>query len=159
MNQVWVIADTHFGHAKVITFRPWKTVEEHDRELIARWNATVKKHDTVWHLGDVLLGGQAGHSILLQLNGTKRLVMGNHDAYPVNLYLKYFTKVFGAAELHNCILTHVPVHPCQLEKRYKKNIHGHLHDKKLDDPRYRCVSVEQTDYRPILLKSILETIT
>ena len=58
MNRVFVIADTHFGHKRVIEFeaaaRPFATVEEHDAELVRRWNAVVKPKDTVWHVGDVL---------------------------------------------------------------------------------------------------------
>lgn len=153
------MSDTHFGHKKVIEFerehRPFATIEDHDKELVARWNATVRTKDTVWHLGDVFFGGRDAHGILQSLNGTKRLVLGNHDAYPIAVYQQYFAKVFGAAELRGCILTHVPVHPYQLDKRYRLNIHGHLHSKKLDDPRYRCVSVEQTNLAPMALDEVL----
>ena len=158
MNNIYVISDTHFGHKGVIEFeadnRPFATIEEHDRELVARWNATVDKRDTVWHLGDVYFGKDT-HVILGHLNGIKRLVMGNHDVYPHEVYARYFSKILGAAELRDCILTHVPVHPYQLERRYLANIHGHMHSKKMDDPRYKCVSVEQTGLRPVLLSELL----
>jgi calcineurin-like phosphoesterase family protein len=53
-NRVFVIGDTHFGHKKITTFeaeaRPFSSVADHDAELARRWNATVSKHDTVWHL-------------------------------------------------------------------------------------------------------------
>lgn len=156
--QVFVISDTHFGHKKVIEFerdhRPFYSIEDHDRMLVERWNATVKPKDTVWHLGDVFFGGRDAHAILGSLNGLKRLVLGNHDVYPMDVYRLYFGKIFGAAEVHGCILTHVPVHPYQLEKRYRLNIHGHMHSKKMHDPRYVCVSVEQTNLSPVLLKSL-----
>lgn len=154
MSKIYVIADTHFGHRKVTEFRPWKTVEQHDYELVQRWNATVREKDTVWHLGDVYFGGAEAHSILGQLAGNKKLVMGNHDGYPSELYLRYFSRVFGAAEVDGCLLTHIPCNPNQLE-RYKKNIHGHMHAGKIDDPRYVCVSAEQTGYAPILLKPLV----
>ena len=159
INKIHIISDTHFGHKKVIEFealhRPFGTIEQHDRELVERWNAKVRKHDTVWHLGDVFFGGRDAHGILAELNGIKRLVLGNHDVYPLEVYQKYFTKIFGVAELRGCILTHVPVNPNQLEKRYKANIHGHMHSHKLDDSRYKCVSVEQTNLAPVLLSEIL----
>jgi calcineurin-like phosphoesterase family protein len=159
LNRVYVVADTHFGHRKVIQFeaerRPFATIEDHDRDLVARWNAVVCPKDTVWHLGDVFFGGRDAHGILGELNGIKRLVLGNHDVYPLEVYRRYFSKIFGVAELHGCILTHVPVHPCQLESRYKTNVHGHLHSKKLEDPRYVCVSVEQTGLAPVLLDEVL----
>ena len=155
MNRVFVIADTHFGHRKVVEFRPWPTVEQHDRELVERWNATVRKDDTVWHLGDVCLGGRDNLAIVASLNGIKKLVLGNHDSYPHELYVPHFRKIFGAAEWGGCVLTHIPVHPYQLDKRYRLNVHGHMHAARIvGDDRYRCVSVEQTDYRPRLLNEV-----
>jgi calcineurin-like phosphoesterase family protein len=160
-NRIFIISDTHFCHHKVIQFeaeyRPFATIEEHDRELVARWNATVRQKDTVWHLGDVFFSGRDAHGVLAELNGVKRLVLGNHDVYPLEVYQQYFGKIFGSAELRGCILTHVPVHPNQLENRYKANIHGHMHSKKIDDPRYVCVSVEHTGLAPVLLDDVLKT--
>jgi calcineurin-like phosphoesterase family protein len=153
----YLIADTHFSHRNIIRFegeaRPFATIEEHDAELVARWNATVTKQDTVWHLGDVLFGS-AAFAILPQLNGTKKLVLGNHDRYPIARYLQHFTRVAGVAELGGCILSHVPVHPSQFP-RFRANIHGHLHSRSLDDPRYINVSVERIGLRPVALDELL----
>lgn len=157
MNKIFVIADTHFGHKKVIQFesekRPFETIEQHDEELVRLWNLTVNKHDTVWHLGDVLFGRES-FGILSRINGVKKLVMGNHDRYPSRLYLEHFNAICGAAEVKGCILTHVPVHEDQFY-RYRFNIHGHLHSKKLDDHRYICVSVEHTGLKPVLLDDLI----
>lgn len=158
VNRIFVISDTHFGHKRIIEFeaaaRPFASIEEHDRELLRRWNDTVRPCDTVWHLGDVYFG-KDGHSILAGLNGIKKLVLGNHDYYPLEIYQRYFSKIFGAAVYNGCILTHVPIHPNQLEHRFRLNIHGHMHSKKLDDPRYVCVSAEQTGLAPILLDVVI----
>lgn len=152
-NMVYVIADTHLGHKKIIAYeaehRPFQTVEEHDEEIVRRWNEKVRPNDIVWHLGDVLFGA-AAFATLGRLNGTKRLVMGNHDHYPVARYLEYFTSVHGCAVVQDCILSHVPVHPGQLG-RFRKNIHGHLHSRSLDDPRYVNVSAEVIGLTPILM--------
>lgn len=156
MNKVFVIADTHFGHTNILRYcaehRPFASIEEHDAELVRRWNSVVKKNDTVWHLGDVCFGVAAFNS-LEHLNGVKRLVLGNHDGYPIKRYLEHFTSVHGCAEIRGCILTHIPVHAAQLT-RYRKNIHGHLHDQSLGHRQYICVSVEQTDLTPVLLDKI-----
>lgn len=158
-NRVFVIGDTHFGHKKIIEFegvaRPFATIEEHDRELVSRWNAVVKPKDTVWHLGDVFFGGSENHAILGELNGLKKLVLGNHDGYPLEIYQRYFSRIYGAAEVRGCIFTHIPVHPYQLETRYKANIHGHLHSKKMEDDRYICVSAEHLGLAPALLDKVL----
>jgi len=159
MNRVFVITDTHFGHKSILEFekefRPYATIEEHDKDLVARWNAAVKKDDTVWHLGDVYFG-KNGHQIMQALNGIKKLVMGNHDHYDTSIYLQYFSRVYGAASYNDCILSHVPVHPNQLARRFRKNIHGHMHSKKLDDPRYVCVSAEQIGLAPILMSEVIK---
>jgi calcineurin-like phosphoesterase family protein len=153
VNRIFVTSDTHFGHKRIIEFekaaRPFATVEEHDRELVARWNATVKPKDTVWHLGDVYFG-KDGHKVLGELNGLKKLVMGNHDHYPLAIYQQYFSRICGAAEWGGCILTHVPVHEGQLQ-RYTGNIHGHLHSNSIEDTRYVCVSMEHTGLAPLLM--------
>lgn len=158
-NKIYITGDTHFGHKNVLVFesqlRSFATIEEHDRVLVEKWNAVVRPCDTVWHLGDVFFGGKDNHGVLAALNGNKRLVLGNHDAYPLEVYQRYFTKIVGSIQLHGFILTHVPVHPYQLQRRYVGNIHGHMHSAKLDDPRYRCVSVEQTELQPMLLNEVL----
>lgn len=157
MNRVFVTSDTHFGHKNIIKFepvhRPFASIEEHDRALVERWNAVVNPKDTVWHLGDVFFGTN-GHHVLAALHGYKKLVLGNHDHYPIAVYQQYFSKIAGAAEYGGCILTHVPIHECQLH-RYAKNIHGHMHAKSVPDPRYVCVSVEHTGLAPVLMKSVL----
>lgn len=155
INRIFVVADTHFGHRKIAELRGFKSVEEHDRDLIALWNVTVKPGDTVWHLGDVFFQSEIGAAALPKLNGRLRLVMGNHDHYPLQMYLRRFDKVLGSFEYKGCILTHIPIHPEQLEKRYRLNIHGHKHIYRIEDPRYRCVSVEQTGWQPILLNEII----
>lgn len=154
MNRVFLTADTHFGHRKVTEFRPYATVEDHDRDLISRWNAVVRPQDTVWHLGDVYF--REGHLALAQLNGIKKLVLGNHDTHPLDVYTGQFSRVFGAVEYRHCLLTHIPVHPCQLQ-RWRMNIHGHMHANKVGDPRYACVSLEHTGYAPILADRVIPT--
>lgn len=157
-QKTFVIADTHFGHKNIIKLeaehRPFKTIEEHDTELIARWNAVVTANDVVWHLGDVLFGKHS-FAALAQLKRIKRLVMGNHDLYPAKEYLHYFNSIYGCFEAGGCILTHMPVHESQFE-RYRLNIHGHLHTKPLADQRYICVSAEQLELQPTLLYALIE---
>lgn len=159
MSEVFFIGDTHFGHKGIIKFsatkeaRPFASIEEHNAELIRRWNSVVSPKDIVWHLGDFCFG-ERHLPIAGELNGSKRLVMGNHDMYSSEKYLKYFHKLYGAVEYKQCILTHIPVNPQQFD-RYLLNIHGHLHTNKLDDCRYVNVSAEQVNLTPIPYDEIL----
>jgi calcineurin-like phosphoesterase family protein len=47
-------SDHHFGHAAARAFyrRPFASVADMDREMVAHWNSVVKPGDEVWHLGD-----------------------------------------------------------------------------------------------------------
>lgn len=178
MKNTWFISDTHFGHAKVLEYepiaRPFKTLEEMHEVMIDRWNSVVRDRDTVYHLGDFVFG-RNNIKIAERLNGRKILIMGNHDVYSVDDYGRYFAKLYGAFSWKDCILSHVPVHPNQLEGRFKINVHGHLHrnlvmsneiiapDKEypmnwclVPDKRYLNVSVEQNNLTPIHADVILE---
>jgi len=142
---VFVTADLHFSHRKVEAVRGigWGAI-------VDRWNEVVTKRDVVYVLGDVF-----DLAPVCLLNGTKKLVLGNHDNKPLARYLDpgCFTRVMAMAEWDNCLLTHVPVHPGQ-RHRWRLNVHGHTHAHAIDDPWYRCASLEQTDYRPVLLSKL-----
>lgn len=158
-GRLFVIGDTHFGHHKIIlphfekAHRNFETIEEHDEVLVYRWNSVVRNRDTVYHLGDVLFGLHSFRH-LARLNGTKKLVAGNHDVYPTARYLEHFNSVFGAVKVRDCILTHIPVHESQFY-RYRFNVHGHLHSKQLEDRRYICASAEHNNLTPIELDRLL----
>jgi calcineurin-like phosphoesterase family protein len=160
MAEIFLIADTHFGHNKIFEFeketRPFSTIQEHDETLIDNWNKVINKKDTVWHLGDVLFGS-SNFQTLSRLKGIKKLVLGNHDSYPTKRYLEFFNNVYGSFELHDCLLTHIPIHDSEL-RHTKLNIHGHLHSKSLNDPRFFSVSCDVINLTPIAFEEILKTL-
>jgi len=153
-SKTFFVGDTHFGHQRVITFknddgtlmRPFDSIEEHDECLIESWNRVVRPDDKVYHLGDVVMNRHALPTVR-RLNGRKILVKGNHDVFTARQYLDVagFEDIQGAVVFKSgYLLSHIPVHTCQLE-RWRVNIHGHLHNNRsLDhDPRYLCVSLER----------------
>jgi calcineurin-like phosphoesterase family protein len=149
------IGDTHFGHQNILKFepelRPFNTVEDMNEALVENWNRVVGDDDVVFHLGDVAFASQ--YQYLSRLKGRKIvIVLGNHDyctKVPEILAQSPKIRVCGAMEFRGCLLTHIPVHPAQLTHRYKCNIHGHMHSKKLEDPRYINVSAEQVCLTPV----------
>ena len=72
-------ADTHFGHTNIIKYcyRPFKTIEEMDAEIVRRWNSRVKEKDIVFHLGDFAF--RDFDKYFDQLNGRIVWIKGNHD--------------------------------------------------------------------------------
>ena len=149
--------------------RPFETVHEHDELVIQRWNETVTPEDYVYHLGDVAINKQIiKHGLLSRLMGHKRLVRGNHDICDTRDYMKDFGEIFGVRvfqpgtfknqqlEGKGFILSHIPIHPASIKEGWV-NVHGHTHSNivRLEnghpDVRYKCVSLDHTDYRPVLL--------
>lgn len=184
MPAVFLVSDTHFGHAGVCRFmrndgvtklRPWDSPEEMDEFMIKAWNERVRPNDKVYHLGDVVINRRA-MSTLARLNGDKVLIRGNHDIFRDDEYRQYFRELRAYHVMNGMILSHVPVHEASLG-RFGVNIHGHLHASRVKkargvdaktgavlysteiDPRYHCVCVEQTDFAPILFEDVIKRIT
>lgn len=153
MPNLFFIGDTHFNHTKLALIRGFTTVEEHDEALIDNWNKIVRKNDIIYHLGDVCFGG---HEKLARLKGYKKLILGNHDNE--KKLIPYFNRFYGALAFHTWVLTHIPVHPRQLEHRFSHNIHGHLHTNNIDDKQYVNVSAEQINLTPIALEELRKKI-
>jgi len=184
MPSVFLVSDTHFGHAGVCRFtrsdgvtklRPWDSAEEMDEAMVRAWNERVKPTDKVYHLGDVVINRRAMKT-LSRLNGDKVLIRGNHDIFPDTEYRQYFRELRAYHVMSGMILSHIPLHVDSLG-RFGTNIHGHTHANRVmkvrgfnaktnemlysdaPDVRYHCVCVEQTpDFAPILFEDVIRRI-
>lgn len=176
MSNIFLVSDTHFGHAGVCRFlredgvtklRPWDNAQEMDEAMVKLWNETVRPNDKVYHLGDVVINRKA-LQIMHRLNGDKVLIKGNHDIFRLDEYTPFFRDIRGYHVLNGLILSHIPVHEESLA-RFGCNIHGHLHSNRVMtrgfkgkpmeiDPRYFCVCVEQTDFKPIAFEEVMKRI-
>ena len=61
MPREFVISDLHFGHGlmiseKIRSPRPYDDTTQMNNALVEAWNAAVEPEDTVYVLGDVVLG-------------------------------------------------------------------------------------------------------
>ena len=141
--------------------RPFTSTEEMDEAMVERWNAVVGPHDTVYHLGDVVINRKSLHHVK-RLNGKKRLIRGNHDIFRDQDYRDVgFESLYGVRVfVDQFILSHIPLHPDCVTGRFRVNVHGHLHANQVMwtpkhpkqqqiDPRYLCVCVEQTNFTPL----------
>lgn len=144
------ISDLHFNHTNMALKRGFSSAEEMNQHLIQKWNSVISKRDLVYILGDITMEKKAGYELLDLLKGDKHVVLGNHDRrQDIPELLKYVISVAGMINYKGTILTHCPVHPSELEFRFKYNIHGHVHENTLDDPRYINVCCEAVDYAPV----------
>lgn len=154
---IFVTSDTHFNHKNIIKYcnRPYKDVEEMNEAIINNWNNLITNDDVIYHLGDFGFGTKEElKQIFNRLNGQKYLIMGNHDKkVGRNYYLELgFLNVYRKEyQLDNYILTHEPI---EVESD-KINIYGHIHNSDIDpifdDPNHKCICLERTRYKPLLL--------
>lgn len=169
-------SDIHFGHRNIIEYcqRPFDDPDQMNAEIIERWNETVQPEDTVMVLGDVALGKIVDTlPLVMQLNGIKSLVPGNHDRVwsghkKNDKWLDAYSRVgfnIMPEQIHVDIAG-VTVNVCHFPyegdshdaDRYvshrpirdgKPLLHGHVHDKwSIKNLQYN-VGMDVHDFRPV----------
>jgi len=161
MSVVRVIADLHFGHKNMAHRRGFQDEFYMNEHIVEKWNSVVSKRDVTYIPGDITMEKSSEYYWLDRLNGIKKVILGNHDMpQHVTELLKYVNSVCSMQYMKiddvGIILTHAPIHPCELAYRYKLNIHGHVHENTLEDQRYINVSAEAIDYTPRLLTELIK---
>lgn len=159
----WIISDTHFGHDNIVKYcgRP----ERHEELMRNAWHEKVRPLDTIVHLGDLTLATPRylGNHRLKSLPGRKYLLKGNHDRCSRKAYAEqgftFMKKSFALPyKGWTIVFTHRPdVEGLLIGAPKRINVHGHIHEKLIDDPRFINVSVEQTDYSPVQITDLLDT--
>lgn len=168
---IYYTADTHFGHANVVEMceRPYPDVEAMNEAMIAAWNERVHGNDTVYIIGDMFFRCADPESILKQLKGKKRLIVGNHDSSWMGkvglsryfLSVDYFLEISDGA--HGLTLCHYPMLTWKHAKRTYM-IHGHIHADTSADfwPLIQCrdhvlnAGVDLNGYRPVTFDELVE---
>jgi calcineurin-like phosphoesterase family protein len=174
----WVVSDTHFGHDNIVAHcaRP----DDHEQVLIAEWRAHVPDDATVLHLGDLAYrnNGFFKHIIAKELTGARKLLIrGNHDKHPGRFYndagfrtvrpfsIRYEPLV-GAGLYADVSFAHYPWDDEQEgrpQNPWEWRLHGHIHNSGYTRNGYvpflrqhLNLSCEQTRYRPVNLKALLD---
>jgi calcineurin-like phosphoesterase family protein len=159
---VFFTADTHFGHAgaRALYRRPFASVAEMDAAMMARWNATVRPEDEVWHLGDFALNMKpdAMRGLLERLHGRKHLITGNNDG-PAALALPGWESVQPYREMElegtGLVLCHYAFRTWRNMGKGWWNMHGHSHGRLKPLPRQADLGVDAWDFRPVTLVEVL----
>lgn len=158
---IWLLTDTHFGHKNIIKYcdRP----ENYDELILENLNV-IKEGDILYHLGDFCFGNESKwHEIFFEkLKGVKcYLIKGNHDKRTDTWYINHGWT--GSFKYHyfsdiNVTLSHAPI-----ENILNTNIHGHFHNHvhhdgvdNYDTKIYKLISIENEDYKPVLLSDFLK---
>lgn len=167
MHYSFFISDPHLGHENILKFKDddgkfirsgFSSIEEHDNLIIENINKKARIQDKLYILGDVAI--KKNFLCLLDKINTKKLVLikGNHDIYQLKDYLPYFKDIrsYKMMPKHGIIFSHIPVHPDSLEGRFNRNVHGHIHHRKIDNKKYLNICPERVGYEPLELEEILE---
>ena len=169
MADIWVISDTHFNHANILTFkdyagkppREFDSVDHMNQCMLDNWNDVVKPNDTIIHCGDVLFGPDKVDWLtanFAKLPGKKRLVLGNHDN--VKFLAPFFKDIQLWIQKDNFIFSHTPLHSTTLAETHRfdaedlLNVHGHIHSNPSPEGPYKCVCVEQINYTPLNIEEL-----
>ena len=163
-GKIFLTSDTHFGHNREFLWGPrgFESSYEHDEAVIANWNSVVGPEDTVYVLGDLMLGDN---------NGNICLIRGNHDTdrrwlevYPElpNVRCLGWAEVIHYRKYH-FYLSHFPTNTANIEAeslhQCTLNLFGHTHSKEQfreDYPMYYNVALDANDNTPVLLDDIID---
>ncbi len=169
-SNIYFWSDQHFFHHNIIKYanRPFGSVSEMNQKMIKNYYETVKEEDLVFFCGDLAFGDiELTKTLWKGAPGKKVLILGNHD-FEKNQCLFRNYHIFDAIticfdfqyEIDNqkfeFIVSHYPIDEHHLPDDVR-NIHGHIHQHKLTN-RHINVSVEHTNYKPLLLNDLISTI-
>lgn len=150
-------SDLHLFHKNIKQFCPktrlGETPSEQVEILIEKWNEQVSPQDTVYVLGDVSFEyGSYEKTVeaVKKLNGTKHLIIGNHDHSNVcTIFRKeklfqtidYYKKVKKLLD-KNLILCHYPIYEWDKCHYGTYHLYGHVHGRTMEalEP-YRAMDV------------------
>ena len=183
MPNTWATSDWHLGHAKIREYCKSRPID-HEIQILQHYYDTVKSEDTCYFLGDMVLRwgeeGRCWWNQIRLLPGRKILVKGNHDQHSVEKLIRLggfegvWDPFFGitTSQGHKLLLSHVPMVVTPFDDRYNGwrrrvreefvkggydlNIHGHTHEKSTNDSQCVNVSVEVTEFAPVLLDSVMQ---
>lgn len=109
-------SDWHVGHANVLVFdeRPFTDLDHMHRVLINNYNACVGPEDICYFLGDMgLCKSDVLAEVVQQLQGTKVLILGNHDKGATAMRRMGFDVVLNSASIEVAgelvTMTHCPL--------------------------------------------------
>lgn len=157
MRNEWCWSDLHIDHEHALIGRGWfPTLKEYQDDVASKWDHFVKPEDTIHLVGDIALYWE-GLNWIKARPGYKILYEGNHDAERENSHrdlIGVYDDVRGFWKHRKGIyIGHAPIHPCEL--RGRRMIHGHTHNKIIQDQRYINVCIDVLRDGPVNMKDII----
>lgn len=160
-QNIWFFSDPHFNHKNIVygcsdwkekeICRWYKTLEEHNEDLITRINETIKWNDIAFCLGDWSFGGfeqikRFRDRIHCE---TIHLILGNHDHHIENnlqeiqsIFTSVSDRVHLIYEKYDFILDHYPAETWMGIFKGWMHLFGHQHTDRVGPGRKMDVGID-----------------
>lgn len=157
-------ADLHFAHQSMVDRhgRPFESVEDMDRKMIAHWNSVIDDRTTVWFLGDfcfwkIPMDRMAW--LFDQLRGRIKFLPGNHDtefvrSLPWDEVLPDVTIAQVAHTKQIVVMSHYPLREWPHYWHGALHLHGHTHANLPSSSRSYDIGVDNMGFVPLTLAEI-----
>ncbi|MHB1527007.1 MAG: metallophosphoesterase family protein [Candidatus Dormibacteria bacterium] len=155
LDRLWLISDTHWGHRRLReVLAPGIRPAHVDALMVQRWWETVALDDPVLHSGGVFMGDIEAADVPDRFP----TLPGNHDGSDklASLAAIGWLMVEPFAFEHEGWTVRFSQQPLEDLADGELNVHGHIHQNSPPTARHFNASVERIDYRPVLLKHVLD---
>ena len=162
---IYLTSDFHFCHNKEFLFqgRGFETIDEMNKAIIQNVNSIVMPEDILIIAGDCMLNdNEKGIECLKQLNGIKKLVIGNHDTdnrikryKEENIFEEIGYAIRFRYKKESFYISHYPRYTSNTDKKQVINLYGHLHSKtKINqiNPQGIHIGLDSNDLKPISIE-------
>jgi len=125
-KQIFFTSDWHIGHKNVLEYskRPFMDITHMHRVLINNYNSCVDNNGVCYFLGDMgFCSNEMLGNVMEKLNGTKVLILGNHDKKTNAMYSIGFDVVLYGARFQIAGELVTATH-CPLLGLYRENTEG-----------------------------------
>lgn len=167
---IWMTADLHLGHQAILRYcdRPFMTIGEMDMTLINNWNSVVEPGDTIYMIGDFVLGkSNVAARYFNKLYGKIKVIPGGHDykwlrdkkafyslsGKKVDILPPLFTlKTDVVEDSKAAVLCHYSMRTWDRSHYGSVHFFGHSHGRLEGYGRSCDVGIDVWDYTPVSLK-------
>jgi len=167
MGKTFVTSNLQLGRPGAIKKynRDFANVDEMTDALISKWNETVTKDDTVYHLGNFAWDPKTAQDALLRLNGNIKLCLGEHDQAIEHLDAKNMfrpgceiIKCIEESPKNECALSYWPMAYWPNKRKKWFSVIGYPAKQFKSDPKKRIInaSTDLWGHKPQELEKIIQ---
>ena len=151
MTQYWFTSDEHYDHDKVIKYsnRPFDSIEDMDRCLIANHNNIVKDQDVTIHAGDFCWLNKKEDvykKYVSKLKGNHVMLVGSHDHWlPSSAHYVWRKRIDG----NLIVVCHYAMRTWECSHYNSWQLYGHSHGNLPPIGKQHDIGVDNNNYCPV----------